>query len=250
MNPRAIFFDMDDTLLNTSRGVEESWQLVCGEFAPRLSADPLALREAIKKQASDFWKNEAAVEMQWRTRLHDARRHVVELALAAEGLDIAIAEALSMRYWHENRGRMRLFDDAITTLDALRSGGYRLGLITNGPAEMQLDKVARFELGSYFDVIVIEGVFGKGKPSPEVFAHALASTFTDPADAWHVGDNLYADIGGAQSVGIHGVWIHRERLEMGDTPAAVPDRVVAHLDELLAALTGDLVRPRPGPAPG
>ena len=236
MKPRAIFFDMDDTLLNTSRGVEESWQLVCREFAPRLSIDSDALREAIKKQASDFWKDEAAVELRWRTRLHDARRHIVELALTSEGLDVAVAEELSMRYWHENRSRMQLFDDAITTLEALRSRGYRLGLITNGPAEMQLDKLARFELEPYFDVVVIEGVFGKGKPAPEVFSHALAMTETDAGEAWHVGDNLYADIGGAQSLGIHGVWIHRERLQMGDTPAAIPDRVVAHLDELLAAL--------------
>lgn len=236
MKPRAIFFDMDDTLLNTSRGVEESWQLVCREFAPRLSIDSDALREAIRKQASDFWKDEAAVELRWRTRLHDARRHIVELALTSEGLDVAVAEELSMRYWHENRSRMQLFDDAITTLEALRSRGYRLGLITNGPAEMQLDKLARFELEPYFDVVVIEGVFGKGKPAPEVFSHALAMTATDAGEAWHVGDNLYADIGGAQSLGIHGVWIHRERLQMGDTPAAIPDRVVAHLDELLAAL--------------
>lgn len=227
---------MDDTLLNTSRGVEEAWQLVCGEFAPRLGADAVALREAIKREASHFWRDEAAVELQWRTRLHEARRHVVEVALASERLDVAVAEELSMRYWAENRGRMALFDDAIGTLETLRDRGYRLGLITNGPAEMQLDKVAQFKLEPYFDVVVIEGVFGKGKPAPEVFTHALAITGSAAHEAWHVGDNLYADIAGAQGVGIHGVWIHRERLEMKDDPAAIPDRVVAHLDELVAAL--------------
>ena len=236
MLPRAVFFDMDDTLLDTSRGVEESWQLVCREFAPRLSADPVVLREAIKREATAFWRDEAAVEQQWRTRLHEARRHVVEVALASEQLDVSVAEELSMRYWTENSGRMGLFDDALHTLETLRSRGYRLGLITNGPAEMQLAKVARFQLEPYFDVIVIEGVFGKGKPAPEVFTHALESTGSAANEAWHVGDNLYADIAGAQKVGIHGVWIHRERLEMKEAPAAIPDRVVAHLDELVAVL--------------
>ena len=84
--------------------------------------------------------------------------------------------------------------------------------------------------------MVIEGVFGKGKPAPEVFTHALTVTGTAPHEAWHVGDNLYADVAGAQKVGIHGVWIHRERLEMKENPAAIPDRVVAHLDELVAVL--------------
>ena len=236
MKPRAVFFDLDDTLLNTSRGVEEAWQLVCAEFAARLGADPVALREAIKREAAHFWRDEAAVEQQWRTRLHEARSHVVELALASERLDIAIAEELSTRYWAENSSRMRLFDDAIITLDTLRSRGYSLGLITNGPAEMQLWKLGRFQLEPYFDVVVIEGVFGKGKPAPEVFTHALAVTATAPHEAWHVGDNLYADVAGAQKVGIHGVWIHRERLEMKENPVAIPDRVVAHLDELVAVL--------------
>ncbi len=236
MATRAIFFDMDDTLLNTSGGVQESWRIVCEEFAPRLSADPVALREAIRKEAANFWKDESAVELQWRTRLHEARDFVVETALRGEGLDPSAARDLSSRYWQETRSRHTLFDDAIETLETLRSRGLRLGLITNGPAEMQLDKVARFGLEPYFDVVVIEGVFGKGKPSREVFLHALEKTAANPSDAWHVGDNLYADVGGAKSVGVHGVWIHRDRLEMKEEPPVVPDRIVAHLPEVVAAL--------------
>ena len=131
---------------------------------------------------------------------------------------------------------MRLFEDATATLDCLRSAGIRIGLITNGPAEMQRWKIAQFELEPYFDVVVIEGEFGHGKPSARVFEHALGAVGVAAPDAWHVGDNLYADIGGAKGAGLHAAWIHRDRLELGDAPKAIPDRVFAHLPELCEAL--------------
>ena len=236
MLPRAVFFDMDDTLLNTSGGVDASWGAVCEEFSPALGCDPVTLRATIKAEMQRFWSDEAAVEREWRTRLEEARVHVIGLALTREGLDVERAPNLSRRYWEENSSRMRLFDDAIQTLTSLREGGFQIGLITNGPASMQRWKIGQFALESYFDVLVIEGEFGHGKPSPKVFEYALGAVGVDPHQAWHVGDNLYADIGGAQSVGIHAAWIHRDRLEMGESPKAIPDRVIAHLDELRTAL--------------
>jgi len=122
----------------------------------------------------EFWKDEAAVE-HWRTRLHDARTHNIGLALAAKKLNAGQAKLLSDRYWDEQSNRMKLFDDAIETLDRLRDAGFRLGLLTNGPAEMQRWKLARFPIAERVDVVVIEGEFGHGKPDARVFQHALAS---------------------------------------------------------------------------
>ncbi|HML97353.1 MAG TPA: HAD family hydrolase [Tepidiformaceae bacterium] len=235
MRPRAIFFDMDDTLLDTSGGVAESWRAVCHAFAPELGCDPDELNTAIRTRMVEFWKDEAAVE-HWRTRLDDARTHNVREALAAKGLNPALAPRLSDCYWDEQSNRMRLFDDALETLDRLRDAGFHLGLLTNGPARMQRWKLGRFPLAERVDVVVIEGEFGHGKPDARVFQHALASVGANPEEAWHVGDNLYADIRGAQGAGIHATWIHRDRLELKDDAPAVPDRVIGHLAELREAL--------------
>lgn len=236
MKPRAVFFDMDDTLLDTSGGVELSWETVCREFAPTLGCEWQPLHEAIKRQMVSFWSNEAAVEQEWRTRLHEARAYNLGAALRAEGLDHAHAQVMSERYWAEQSSRMVLFQDAIETLDCLRDAGFRLGLITNGPAEMQRWKVGQFALEPYFDVLVIEGEFGHGKPHRRVFEHALETVGFAPNEAWHVGDNLYADVAGAQAVGLHAAWIHRDRLELKPDGATTPDRVIAHLPELCEAL--------------
>jgi putative hydrolase of the HAD superfamily len=226
---------MDDTLLDTSGGVEESWKLTCQVFAPELGCESDALHQAIRSQMAQFWKDEAAVE-HWRTRLHDARRHNIEVALTAQGWDHARAHLIADRYWEEQSSRFKLFEDALATLDRVRAAGLKTGLITNGPADMQRDKIARFDLARHFDVVVIEGEFGRGKPHAEVFRHAVSVCGAQPETSWHVGDNLYADIGGAQSAGLHAAWIHRDRLELKEGEAIVPDRVLAHLTELLSAL--------------
>jgi putative hydrolase of the HAD superfamily len=236
MPPTAIFFDMDDTLLDGVAAMTAAWNSVCGEWAPQLGCEAEALRLAIRHQSEIFWQNEAAVETEWRTRLAQAREHVVRLTLECEGWDSAHAETIARRYGEEHRRNLALFGDSLQTLECLRTAGFRLGLLTNGPAAMQRDKIERFGLEPYFDVIVIEGEFGNGKPHERVFRHALEVTGAAPETAWHVGDNLYADVGGAKAVGIHGVWIHRDRLEMKEGAAAIPDRVIGHLPELCEAL--------------
>jgi len=226
---------MDDTLLDTSGGLEAAWEASCRAHALALGCDWDQVRQAIRREAMEFWRDEAAVG-HWRVRLHEARIHIIEKALAAEGLDATRARQINDRYMDEARQRWRLFDDALVTLESLRTEGYRLALLTNGPADMQREKIARFELERHFDTVVIEGVFGHGKPNREVFEHALAATGTDAGQAWHVGDNLYADIGGAKNAGLHAVWIHRERLEMQEDVVVMPDRVIGHLAELRASL--------------
>jgi len=233
--PRAIFFDMDDTLLDGVAAATLSWDLVCAETATSLGCEAQKLRDAIRREGAAFWKDESLVG-HWRLDLEGAREIVVRTALEAEGLDSSLARKVAHDYAAAHRTNLALFADAIETLEAVRGAGLATALITNGPKAMQRDKIARFGLESYFDVIVIEGEFGKGKPEREVFLHALETLRISPDQAWHIGDNLYADVSGAQAVGVHATWIHRERLKMDESPIATPDRVIAHLHELAEPL--------------
>ncbi len=233
--PKAILFDLDDTLLDMYSAMHSSWQEICAEVAPRLGGDAGSLREAIRRESAIFWADEEAVA-EYRVRPLDSRTHVVRLALLSEGLDESPTEEIARRSFRGYLERVAPFDDSIETLEALRSQGYRLGMVTNGSSDTQREKIARWNLEPYFDEIVIESEFGRGKPDPGVFAQALAGTGAAPHEAWMVGDNLYADIGGARAAGIHSVWIHRERLQFPDDPPAQPDRRIGHFAELHAAL--------------
>jgi putative hydrolase of the HAD superfamily len=236
MLPRAVFFDLDDTLLDGYSAMLAAWAVVCSEASPRLGCEPDALRDAIRREAMSFWKDESAVG-HWRVRLADARTHVIHAALEAEGWDVSLAEGISRRYGEEHRAALVPFDDALETVEAVRAAGVRVGLLTNGPRALQRDKVERFKLEPLMDVIVIEGEFGRGKPAREVFEHGLRVLGAPPEQAWHVGDNLYADIGGAKGCGLSAAWIHRDRLELReDVGAARPDLVISNLRQLRDAL--------------
>lgn len=233
--PKAILFDLDDTLLDMWTAMQRSWEEICADVAPGLGCDAGDLRETIRRESALFWADEEAVG-EYRVKPLESRTIVVRLSLLAMGLDDSDAEEIAGRSLRGYLERVAPFPDAIETLEALRSQGFRLGMVTNGSSDTQREKIGRWKLAPYFDEIVIESEFGRGKPDPGVFRQALAGTGAAPEEAWMVGDNLYADIGGARGVGVHSVWIHRERLQFPDDPPAHPHRRIGHFDELHAAL--------------
>jgi putative hydrolase of the HAD superfamily len=104
--------------------------------------------------------------------------------------------------------------------------------VTNGDAAMQRDKIERFALAPFFDVVVIEGEFGAGKPDPAVYRHALAALGAAPPDTIMVGDNLDWDVAAPQRLGLAGVWLDRPG---GGLPAGSPvrpDRTIRSLADL------------------
>jgi putative hydrolase of the HAD superfamily len=106
-----------------------------------------------------------------------------------------------------------------------------LGLVTNGDAGQQREKLARHELAPFFDAIVIEGELGAGKPDVAVYRHVLGLLGVAPAAATMVGDNLEWDVIGAEQAGVAGVWL--DRAGRGLPPDAPRARVIRTLADLV-----------------
>src|SRR5690606_13586274 len=60
---------------------------------------------------------------------------------------------------------MHLYPETPAVLKALGER-YRLGLITNGPSDIQRRKIERFELSNYFEILVVSEEVGVEKPDP------------------------------------------------------------------------------------
>ena len=80
---------------------------------------------------------------------------------------------------------------------------------------------------------MISGAFGKGKPDPSIFEHALSLLEIGKDQALMVGDNLMTDILGASRAGIKSVWINRHDKERNEV---IPDFEISHLEELFPIL--------------
>lgn len=131
-----------------------------------------------------------------------------------------------------------LFPDAAETLNGLRDMGVRLALVTNGPSEIQRGKIDGFGLESFFDVILIEGEFGVGKPDRRVYEHVLGELDVKPEETWMIGDNLEWEVAGPQRAGIAGIWYDPEEEGLPEGGDFDPDMVVNSLSELLACIKG------------
>jgi putative hydrolase of the HAD superfamily len=233
----AIFFDLDDTLVDfDGPGLARAcWELACAEAAPSIGVSAAQLQEACEGASSWYWSDPER-HRQGRLDLLAATAAIVDQALEASGSrDPAHALVIATRYRSLRDQRLALLDGAIETIVELASAGYALGLITNGEALTQRAKIERFSLARYFAYIGIEGEVGVGKPDEEAYLRALHALGCSPSDAWMVGDNLVWDIIGAQRVGLRAVWVDRRREGLPPDCGARPDHVVRAVRELLLA---------------
>jgi putative hydrolase of the HAD superfamily len=125
------------------------------------------------------------------------------------------------------------------TLDgiaAMRSAGWRVGIITDGGSDVQLGKLRSTGLDRIVDGYVISGVEGMAKPHPELFRRAAAACSVSIADIpperrFMVGDMPVPDVGGSILAGLRPIWLAhgRDWIE----PAYAPEHQV---EEILDAM--------------
>lgn len=234
--PRAILFDLDDTLIRAYAQPEEAWTRLLHVFAVELDAHDAAaierVRVAVMEEARAFWSDQAAAA-KWRLDISGARRLATRAGLRRLGwTDDDLADRIADAFTELRRSEYRLYPDALATVDALRAMGVKLALVTNGASAMQRPKIARFDLEHRFDHIQIEGEFGQGKPELAVYQHALERVGCEACDAWMVGDNYEWEVVAPQKLGMCGIWYNPFDVEI-PTHATRPTRVIKRLSELV-----------------
>ena len=173
------------------------------------------------------------------SRTEQMRRTLAALGVPSEER----ARRLSRAYLEARDESIKLFPEAEQVLAALKPR-FPLGLIANGPADMQRMEIATLGIGHYFDHLLIEGELGEGEPSPAVFGMARALMGLKPHQVMMVGNSYRHDIEGAMAAGWVGVWIRRpsdaavgqDQPEEKPENAPEPDATIGNLTELLTLL--------------
>lgn len=218
--PRAILLDLDDTLCDYSTARDRRLRIALAD-ATGLSIDSPQLEVLVA----------ASIDMQ----PHGAD-HFADL-LAKHGFDSSDrAEAATVWYRANRFHGLELFPHSLEVLEKLRRpigavAPRPLGIITNGPADVQRDKIALLQIRHLVDFVIISGEFGVNKPHPAIFADALRQAGTSPAETVFVGDSAEHDIAGAHASGLRTVWINRHGATWSSTGRA-PDRQIRHVGEL------------------
>ena len=142
--PKAILFDLDDTLISAYNQPHRAWQMIAEEFAAdcTLARRPVAAA-AINHAADMFWairNGTASAGCNWSTRAPRSSPmlspHRRSWASPPGGRHRSHGRPLqSLR-----EEQMYLFDGAHHVVDTFRAKGVRLALITNGAAARNVRK--------------------------------------------------------------------------------------------------------------
>jgi putative hydrolase of the HAD superfamily len=234
MLPKAICFDLDDTLLSDDAFSEQAWfkscELSAGKNNSIKSQELFCKINEIRKW---FWNDEER-RREGSIDLFKARKVIVGMALKGYGFDNEkMGEEIVNNYARFKDELIEFFPHVEKALNELMAKRIKLALITNGNGESQRAKVNRFELEKYFKVCLIEGELGYGKPDPRVYQEALNKLQVDSQQTWMVGNDLYFDIAGAQRLGIYSVWCDYGKAGLPASSTVKPDRIINNLAELL-----------------
>ena len=236
--PKAILFDLDDTILAYEAVAEKCWREACQTFAPRVPGlEPDRLLAAIKESLDWFW-DDPERNRRGRLNLGVARREIVSAAFTSiEVAAPAVSDEIADYFTEIREEAVEPIPGAIETVQRLRNHGLKLALITNGAARPQRSKLERFGLAPLFDSILVEGEFGAGKPDDRVYLHSLERLGILPHEAWMVGDNLEFDVGAPQGLGIFSIWVDWRFDGLGEGSPVKPDRIVNRIAELVERLS-------------
>ena len=215
-----MLLDLDDTLFPEREFAQGGFRAAAAVLAERLqrSADEL-------------------FELLWKQFESGRRSSNFDTALAELNVprdETLIAELV--RAYRNHEPQLTLFEDADRLFEVLGTC-YGLGLLTDGPADVQRRKVKALGLQGRVEAIVYSDDFGceHWKPSPIPYLELLRKMHVEPSHAVYVGDNPKKDFIGARRLGLQTVRIRRPGTEHGHLeaqPGFEADHELSTLDSL------------------
>jgi putative hydrolase of the HAD superfamily len=226
----SVIFDWGGTLTPWHKiDLSSQWYAFAQEYDPENAA---ALAEALFQAEERRWQvQRETLGAESTGALHSILQEC-GVDVTASNFDAAFQRYLDFWYPHT------LADaDALPLLRALRERGLKIGVLSNTmwPREFHEEVFARDGLLEYIDAGVYTSELPVGKPHKDAFLEAMAAlNISDPRSVVFVGDRMWDDIHGAQSVGMRAVFIphsdHRAH-ELVETDV-VPDAVINRLGDL------------------
>lgn len=215
---RAVGFDLDGTLFDHKGSAEagvEAFFLSLG-----VTPSPEARQEWLTAENKHFER--------WRTgqiSFQEQRRERLRTVLPLLGINpptaVSQLDELFEVYLRAYRHRWRAFPDSRELLTGLRASGYRVGLLSNGSEEQQLDKLRRTGLADALDVVCTSEGIGVQKPDARAFNALADGLGVHVSECMFVGDNAAHDVAGARTAGMCGLLVNRYEVHSGGITEAV-----------------------------
>ena len=244
---KSVSFDLWETLITDTPALSREQERLRLTRMERILSEGgyAALADRIEHAYRALWRR--CQELYWSADKDVPCRTQIEHFLEELQLDVedeATLAALEDAYAHAAvEVPPAIVEGAAETLRELKSRGLQIGLISNTgrtPGYALRRVLGQLGLAESIDVMVFSNEHGFCKPVTSIFEELRGELGVAFEEMVFVGDNLYADVHGAQRLGMRGIHFKPEKRGTAIAPPVdhgleiVPDAVVRDLREVIA----------------
>lgn len=201
VDPKFIYFDLDDTLLNHKKAERAALLDLHDYFSLFDSVDADRLVETYHKINGEQW----VLYSEGEINSDQLQQNRFELTLRALGLNDEHFDKIGSKYLQFYQNHWQWIDGAREAFQRVRTR-YNVGILTNGFTEVQKKKFKRFNLYDQAKYLVISEEVGVLKPNPAIFEHATRLAGYKAGEILYVGDSYRSDVTGGHSYGWNVAW--------------------------------------------
>lgn len=236
--PKAILFDLDDTIVSFNSATIMAWKKCCEDFVSKneVKFDSDDLLNKINETKAWYWSNPERHKT-GREDMKNARRQIVQYTFEELGcFDNDKTIKLADDYSTLHNELLCLFDGAFEALQIFNSLNIRMAVITNGTSQNQRGKLERFNLNEFFEFVLVDTEVGYSKPDIRIYELALKKLSLQSDEVWMIGDNLVWDIEAPQKLGIYSVWNDFKQEGLLVNSSIIPDKTIYSISTLAKEL--------------
>ncbi len=197
MKIKWVFFDIDNTLFDTHKLATNA----------RKNAVKAMIRAGLKAKESAAFKKLMQIVKKYGSNYEGHFDRLVQSYGVPKAQRKRIVAAGIVEYHNTKFKLLKPFPAVKKTLQRLKANGQRLGIISNGVAVKQWDKLIRLNVSGFFDVVIISEEAGATKPSAKIFKIALRKAGCKAQEALMIGDDPID--AAAKKVGMHAILIKK-----------------------------------------
>ena len=204
---KLVGFDLDDCLFD-STGLSDSARIKGIEAIIKLGLN-INREKAIKmiQEIVKEYGSNSSKHYNYFIRRYN-RLELIEEEIPYS-LQFKYISAAVMAYHKEKIDSIKVYDDVVPCINALKKLSIKTAIITDGLPVKQYEKILRLGIDELIDLTVVSDEIGIRKPNPKLFDHCLKRFGLLGPETIYVGDRIDKDIIPAKLCNIHSVLIRR-----------------------------------------